>query len=165
RETIATVSLEDLGDSTRFRLQQVGFATEERHAVHESGWTDSLERLQDFLSSQWRDHAEARAAAVTSRGRWCGARLAVADVDDAAAALQELRLLLPRLLRRARGPVRIHAAAWCDVAVRRGRRTAVPHHEGRAVERRASDLLDAPQLVARRSPPRLERGTVGAGAE
>ena len=57
RETIATVSLEDLGDSTRFRLQQVGFATEERHVVHESGWTDSLERLQDFVSSQGRDHA------------------------------------------------------------------------------------------------------------
>jgi uncharacterized protein YndB with AHSA1/START domain len=55
RETIVTVSLRDLGESTEFRLVQSGFATEERLALHDSGWTDSLERLDSLLSREDRD--------------------------------------------------------------------------------------------------------------
>ncbi|HYV59784.1 MAG TPA: SRPBCC domain-containing protein [Acidimicrobiia bacterium] len=51
RETVVTVSLRDLGESTEFDLVQSGFATEERLALHDGGWADSLERLQDLLSS------------------------------------------------------------------------------------------------------------------
>ncbi len=51
RETIVTVSLRDLGESTEFGLVQSGFATEERVALHDRGWTDSLERLHGLLSS------------------------------------------------------------------------------------------------------------------
>jgi uncharacterized protein YndB with AHSA1/START domain len=52
RETLVTVSLRDLGDSTEFALVQEGFAAEGRRALHEAGWTDSLERLQQLMSSR-----------------------------------------------------------------------------------------------------------------
>ena len=51
RETIVTVSLGDLGQSTEFGLVQAGFATEARRALHEDGWSQSLDRLRDVLSS------------------------------------------------------------------------------------------------------------------
>ena len=51
RETIVTVSLRELGSSTEFGLVQSGFATEARRALHEGGWTESLDRLEDLLSS------------------------------------------------------------------------------------------------------------------
>jgi uncharacterized protein YndB with AHSA1/START domain len=51
RETIVTVSLGDLGGSTEFGLVQSGFATRERLALHDDGWTQSLERLEQFLAS------------------------------------------------------------------------------------------------------------------
>jgi uncharacterized protein YndB with AHSA1/START domain len=51
RETLVTVSLQDLGDSTEFALLQEDFATEGRRALHEAGWTDSLERLQQLMAS------------------------------------------------------------------------------------------------------------------
>jgi uncharacterized protein YndB with AHSA1/START domain len=49
RETVVTLSLDDRGDKTRVRLTQGEFATEERHALHEAGWTESLERLERLL--------------------------------------------------------------------------------------------------------------------
>ncbi|HMF05301.1 MAG TPA: SRPBCC domain-containing protein [Acidimicrobiia bacterium] len=52
RETIVTASLRDLGNSTEFDLVQSGFATEGRRALHEVGWTESLERLDDLLVSR-----------------------------------------------------------------------------------------------------------------
>jgi uncharacterized protein YndB with AHSA1/START domain len=52
RETIETVSLGDRRDATEFGLVQVGFATEARRALHEEGWTDSLDRLQELISSR-----------------------------------------------------------------------------------------------------------------
>jgi uncharacterized protein YndB with AHSA1/START domain len=52
RETIVTVSLGDRRDSTEFGLVQAGFASEARRALHEGGWTDSLDRLQELVSSR-----------------------------------------------------------------------------------------------------------------
>jgi uncharacterized protein YndB with AHSA1/START domain len=52
RETIVTVSIRGLGESTELGLIQSGFATEGRRALHEAGWTESLDRLQVWLSSQ-----------------------------------------------------------------------------------------------------------------
>ena len=51
RETVATVSLRDLGDSTMLTLEHGVFATEGRRAVHHDGWTDSLDRLSGLLTS------------------------------------------------------------------------------------------------------------------
>jgi uncharacterized protein YndB with AHSA1/START domain len=51
RETVVTVSLRDRGHSTELDLVQEGFATERRRALHESGWTDSLDRLEQLLSA------------------------------------------------------------------------------------------------------------------
>jgi uncharacterized protein YndB with AHSA1/START domain len=52
RETVVTMSLGDRGDSTEVVVVQSGFATEERRALHVDGWTDSLDRLHELLSSR-----------------------------------------------------------------------------------------------------------------
>jgi uncharacterized protein YndB with AHSA1/START domain len=49
RETLVTLSLLDLGDETEIRLTQGEFATEERYTLHEAGWTESFDRLDEFL--------------------------------------------------------------------------------------------------------------------
>jgi uncharacterized protein YndB with AHSA1/START domain len=49
RETLVTLSLLDLGDETEIRLTQGEFATEERFTLHEAGWTESFDRLDEFL--------------------------------------------------------------------------------------------------------------------
>jgi uncharacterized protein YndB with AHSA1/START domain len=49
RETLVTLSLDDRGDETGVRLVQAEFATEERRALHEDGWTDCFERLAELL--------------------------------------------------------------------------------------------------------------------
>lgn len=46
---MVTLSLEDRGEETQVRLTQGEFATEERYALHEAGWTESFERLQQVL--------------------------------------------------------------------------------------------------------------------
>ena len=51
RETVVTLSFEDLGESTEVVLTQDGFATEARHSLHEQGWTDSFDRLEELLFS------------------------------------------------------------------------------------------------------------------
>jgi uncharacterized protein YndB with AHSA1/START domain len=51
-ETIVTLSLRDLGRSTRLTLDQGAFATEPRRALHEQGWTNSFERLRGLISSR-----------------------------------------------------------------------------------------------------------------
>jgi uncharacterized protein YndB with AHSA1/START domain len=51
RETLATLTFRDLGDSTELALHQEGFATEGRRALHDEGWGDSLDRLQELMSS------------------------------------------------------------------------------------------------------------------
>ncbi len=49
RETLVTLSLGDLDESTELLLTQGAFATEGRRALHDQGWTDSLDRLQETL--------------------------------------------------------------------------------------------------------------------
>lgn len=51
RETVVTLSLDDRAEETRVRLSQGEFATEERYALHEAGWIESLERLERLLAS------------------------------------------------------------------------------------------------------------------
>jgi uncharacterized protein YndB with AHSA1/START domain len=50
RETLVTLSLRDLGESTELVFTQGTFAAERRVALHRAGWTDSFERLQKLLS-------------------------------------------------------------------------------------------------------------------
>ena len=51
RETVATLSLDDLGDATEVSLSQGEFATEARLELHRSGWTDSSEKLRELIES------------------------------------------------------------------------------------------------------------------
>ena len=50
RDTVVTLSLENRGEGTELRLTQGKFATEERCSLHEAGWTESFERLEQLLS-------------------------------------------------------------------------------------------------------------------
>ena len=50
RETLVTLSFGDLGESTELVFTQGTFATEGRRALHDQGWTDSFDRLQEMLS-------------------------------------------------------------------------------------------------------------------
>jgi uncharacterized protein YndB with AHSA1/START domain len=50
RETLVTLSLRELGESTELIFTQREFATEGRRALHEQGWTDGLDRLQELMS-------------------------------------------------------------------------------------------------------------------
>jgi uncharacterized protein YndB with AHSA1/START domain len=52
RETVVTLSLAELGESTELVLWQGPFATEPRLELHRAGWTDSIDRLEQLLSSQ-----------------------------------------------------------------------------------------------------------------
>lgn len=51
RETVVSLSLADAGDATRVTLLQGQFSTEERLALHRSGWTEAFEKLRDVLRS------------------------------------------------------------------------------------------------------------------
>jgi uncharacterized protein YndB with AHSA1/START domain len=50
RETVVVLSLRDLGDSTRLTVEQGSFATEQRLALHEQGWSESLDHLEDLIA-------------------------------------------------------------------------------------------------------------------
>jgi len=50
QETVVTLSLRDLGESTELVLAQGPFATKPRRALHEDGWTDAFDRLQQLMS-------------------------------------------------------------------------------------------------------------------
>jgi uncharacterized protein YndB with AHSA1/START domain len=50
RETLATISLGEAGDSTKVTLVQGSFATHERLALHRDGWSESLEKLAALFS-------------------------------------------------------------------------------------------------------------------
>lgn len=52
RETLVELSLAAKGDATEVSLSQGSFATEERRALHESGWTESFERLRRILDDR-----------------------------------------------------------------------------------------------------------------
>jgi uncharacterized protein YndB with AHSA1/START domain len=49
RETVVTISLEDRATGTEVLLTHTGFATAQRRALHDSGWTESLARLEQVL--------------------------------------------------------------------------------------------------------------------
>jgi uncharacterized protein YndB with AHSA1/START domain len=49
RETVATLTLRDLGESTELVLAQGPFATEPRRALHRQGWTDSFDKLEELV--------------------------------------------------------------------------------------------------------------------
>ena len=49
-ETIAELSLRDLGESTEVVLTQRPFATEARRELHRNGWTDSFDKLEQLIS-------------------------------------------------------------------------------------------------------------------
>jgi uncharacterized protein YndB with AHSA1/START domain len=46
RETVVTLSLSAAGGTTEISLVQGAFATEERLALHRTGWTESFEKLR-----------------------------------------------------------------------------------------------------------------------
>jgi len=50
RDTVVTLLFGDFGESTKLVLTQRVFATEARRALHEQGWTDSLDRLQELIT-------------------------------------------------------------------------------------------------------------------
>lgn len=50
RETLVTLSLRELGNSTELIFTQESFLTERRRALHEEGWTNGLDRLQELMS-------------------------------------------------------------------------------------------------------------------
>ena len=52
RETVVAISLLELGESTNFIVRQQTFATESRRALHEQGWTETLDRLHELLATE-----------------------------------------------------------------------------------------------------------------
>ncbi|MGP3951356.1 SRPBCC family protein [Streptomyces sp. 7N604] len=52
QETVVTLSLRELGtESTELVVTQGDFATERRRALHDEGWTQSLNKLEALVSS------------------------------------------------------------------------------------------------------------------
>jgi uncharacterized protein YndB with AHSA1/START domain len=51
-ETLVTLSLRDLGESTEATLTQSGFRTEARRELHRRGWTESFDKLERLVSRQ-----------------------------------------------------------------------------------------------------------------
>jgi aromatic-L-amino-acid decarboxylase len=49
-ETLVELSFRDLGESTELVLTQGPFKTEARRELHRNGWTDTLDRLERFVS-------------------------------------------------------------------------------------------------------------------
>ena len=50
RETVVTLSFHEDPEGTRVVLDQGPFATEARRALHDAGWTETLDRLEQFLA-------------------------------------------------------------------------------------------------------------------
>lgn len=50
QETVVTLSLRDLGESTELVFAQGAFPVERRRALHEEGWTNAFDRLQELMS-------------------------------------------------------------------------------------------------------------------
>jgi uncharacterized protein YndB with AHSA1/START domain len=51
-ETLVTLSFRDLGESTEVGLTQGPFKTEARRALHQDGWKDSFDKLEQLISAQ-----------------------------------------------------------------------------------------------------------------
>ena len=52
RDTVVVLSFRDLGEATALTVEQGTFATEARRALHQQGWTDSLDRLEELLKTR-----------------------------------------------------------------------------------------------------------------
>ena len=52
RETVVVVSLRNRGESTALTVDQAPFATDARRALHEQGWNDSLDRLEELIGNR-----------------------------------------------------------------------------------------------------------------
>ena len=52
RETHVTLSLEERDAATELTLDHGDFATDERFALHERGWTETLDRLEALLGCE-----------------------------------------------------------------------------------------------------------------
>ena len=50
QETVVTLTFRGVGHGTELILDQGPFATEARHALHQGGWTEGLDRLQAALA-------------------------------------------------------------------------------------------------------------------
>jgi len=51
QETVVSLALEDLGESTDVTVDQGPFRTEARRELHTEGWTQTLDRLETLLAS------------------------------------------------------------------------------------------------------------------
>jgi len=51
-ETLVELSFRDLGGSTEVAFTQGAFKTEPRLELHRDGWTDTFDRLEQFLARQ-----------------------------------------------------------------------------------------------------------------
>jgi len=49
RETVVTLSVRDRGPLTEVDLEQGEFATQERLTLHDDGWSESFEKLEELL--------------------------------------------------------------------------------------------------------------------
>jgi uncharacterized protein YndB with AHSA1/START domain len=49
RETVVTLSVRDRGPRTEVDLEQGEFATQERLTLHDDGWSESFEKLEELL--------------------------------------------------------------------------------------------------------------------
>ena len=54
QETVVAIELQAEGDSTILILEQQPFATAARRALHEQGWTESLDRLCELIVDEQR---------------------------------------------------------------------------------------------------------------
>jgi uncharacterized protein YndB with AHSA1/START domain len=52
RDTVVAVALDERDDGTLFTVIQGVFATENRRSLHDQGWSESLERLDEVLSTE-----------------------------------------------------------------------------------------------------------------
>ena len=52
RETVVVLSFQDVGESSSLTVEQGPFATVERRALHEQGWTESIDRLEELITSR-----------------------------------------------------------------------------------------------------------------
>lgn len=50
QETLVTLSFVDVAEGTMLVLDQGPFATKARHALHETGWAETLDGLERFLA-------------------------------------------------------------------------------------------------------------------
>jgi uncharacterized protein YndB with AHSA1/START domain len=51
QETLVMLTFEPLDHGTRLLLEQGPFKTDERYALHEAGWKDTLDRLEAWISA------------------------------------------------------------------------------------------------------------------